>query len=136
MYSKYLNNKNILVTGSTGTFGSEFIKTVISKYNPNKVIVFSRDEMKQYKIQVIGIRPNEKLHEEIVTVSYSLHTTDCGTYYIILPSNYFLLKSIYDKKNKIKSKSCECGFTYNSHDNSDWLTVDNLKILVEEFLEN
>ena len=51
MYSEYLNNKNILVTGGTGTFGSQFIKTVISKYNPNKVIVFSRDEMKQYKMQ-------------------------------------------------------------------------------------
>ena len=53
MYSKYLNNKNILVTGGTGTFGSEFIKTVISKYSPNKVIVFSRDEMKQYKMQQV-----------------------------------------------------------------------------------
>ena len=56
--------------------------------------------------------------------------------YVILPSNNFLSKSMYDKKNKIKSKSCEYGFTYNSHDNSDWLTVDNLKNLVEEFLEN
>ena len=44
MYSEYLNNKNILVTGGTGSFGSELIKTVISEYNTNKIIVFSRDE--------------------------------------------------------------------------------------------
>tara|TARA_Y100000589_G_C27125151_1_gene618175 strand:- start:1204 stop:1521 length:318 start_codon:yes stop_codon:yes gene_type:complete len=88
------------------------------------------------KIQIIGIRPGEKLHEETVTVSDSLNTIDCGKYYVILPSSNFLTKSMYDKKNKIKSKSCEYGFSYNSHNNSDWLTVDKLKILVKEFLEN
>jgi len=338
MYSDYLKSKNILVTGGTGSFGSEFIKTIISKYNPNKVIVFSRDEMKQYKmqqtfpdngtlpiryflgdvrdkerlvmatknvdiiihaaalkhitsteynpfeavktnilgaqniveaslknkvkrvialstdkasapinlygatklasdklfvaanssyrgqkdisfsvvrygnvfgsrgsvvpfflskkedqiipitdekmtrfsitidqsvdfvlnslkrmqggeifipkmksyklldlkeaiapknkIQIIGIRPGEKLHEEIVTVSDSLNTIDCGTYFVILPSTDFLSKSSYDDKNKIKSKRCEYGFCYNSHNNIDRLTIDDLKTLAKEFLEN
>ncbi len=46
-----LNNKTILVTGGTGSFGQDFIKTVFEKYEPRKVIVFSRDELKQYEMQ-------------------------------------------------------------------------------------
>ena len=46
-----LNNKTILVTGGTGSFGKEFIKLVFEKYKPKKVIVFSRDELKQFEMQ-------------------------------------------------------------------------------------
>ena len=42
-----LNNKSILVTGGTGSFGKLFIETVLKKYKPKKIIVFSRDELKQ-----------------------------------------------------------------------------------------
>ena len=41
------NNKNILITGGTGSFGNLFIETVLKKYKPKKLIVFSRDELKQ-----------------------------------------------------------------------------------------
>ena len=44
------DNKNILVTGGTGSFGTEFVKTLIKKYKPRKIIVYSRDEMKQYQM--------------------------------------------------------------------------------------
>jgi UDP-N-acetylglucosamine 4,6-dehydratase/5-epimerase len=45
-----LNNKNILITGGTGSFGSKFINLVLKKYKPKKLIVFSRDEQKQYEM--------------------------------------------------------------------------------------
>ena len=45
-----LNNKNILVTGGTGSFGTKFINTVLKKYKPNKLVVFSRDEQKQFEM--------------------------------------------------------------------------------------
>jgi len=45
-----LNNKSILITGGTGSFGNEFIRTIIERYAPKKVIVFSRDELKQYEM--------------------------------------------------------------------------------------
>lgn len=45
-----LNGKTLLVTGGTGSFGKKFIKTVLEKYNPEKIIVFSRDELKQYEM--------------------------------------------------------------------------------------
>ena len=46
-----LNNKSILITGGTGSFGKKFIKTVLDRYNPEKVIVYSRDELKQFEMQ-------------------------------------------------------------------------------------
>ena len=45
-----LNHKNILITGGTGSFGSKFIELVLKKYKPNKLVVFSRDEQKQYEM--------------------------------------------------------------------------------------
>ena len=44
------NNKSILITGGTGSFGKKFIKTVLDRYSPKKVIVYSRDELKQYEM--------------------------------------------------------------------------------------
>ena len=46
-----LNNKSILITGGTGSFGRQFIKTVFDRYNPEKIIVYSRDELKQFDMQ-------------------------------------------------------------------------------------
>lgn len=46
-----LNNKTILITGGTGSFGKKFIKTILKRYNPEKVIVYSRDELKQFEMQ-------------------------------------------------------------------------------------
>ena len=46
-----LNEKSVLVTGGTGSFGKHFIKTVIAQYKPRRLIVFSRDELKQFEMQ-------------------------------------------------------------------------------------
>lgn len=43
-----LSNSTILITGGTGSFGNTFIPMTLEKYNPKKIIVFSRDEMKQW----------------------------------------------------------------------------------------
>ena len=47
---KNFNNKRILITGGTGSFGQEFIKSTLVKYNPKKIIIYSRDEMKQWNM--------------------------------------------------------------------------------------
>ena len=44
------NNKSILITGGTGSFGQKFVKTLLFKYNPKKIIIFSRDELKQFNM--------------------------------------------------------------------------------------
>lgn len=48
------NNKVVLVTGGTGSFGKKFIKILLSEYHPEKVIVYSRDELKQHEMRVAG----------------------------------------------------------------------------------
>jgi UDP-N-acetylglucosamine 4,6-dehydratase len=45
-----LNGKNILITGGTGSFGKQFVKTILKHYRPNKIIIYSRDELKQYEM--------------------------------------------------------------------------------------
>ncbi|MDD2830172.1 MAG: UDP-N-acetylglucosamine 4,6-dehydratase (inverting) [Sulfuricurvum sp.] len=52
-----LNGKNILITGGTGSFGKQFVKTILKHYKPNKIIIYSRDELKQYEM---AQRFNEK----------------------------------------------------------------------------
>jgi len=45
-----LNAKNILITGGTGSFGKQFVKTILKNYKPNKIIIYSRDELKQFEM--------------------------------------------------------------------------------------
>jgi len=45
-----LSNKTILVTGGTGSFGNTFVPMTLAKHNPKKIIIFSRDEMKQWEM--------------------------------------------------------------------------------------
>ncbi len=58
---KMLNGKNILVTGGTGSFGKKFVRMVFQKYNPNKVVIYSRDEYKHYLMQKEFARYKERL---------------------------------------------------------------------------
>lgn len=46
-----LNDRSILITGGTGSFGKHFVKTVIERYHPRRLVIFSRDELKQYEMQ-------------------------------------------------------------------------------------
>ncbi|RED48946.1 UDP-N-acetylglucosamine 4,6-dehydratase (inverting) [Seonamhaeicola aphaedonensis] len=80
---------------------------------------------------IVGIRPGEKLHEEMISASDSFYTYDMGNYYAIVPPC-----PVWDVENFIKTynpKKVEKGFSYNSGDNSDWETVERLKVLIENF---
>ena len=45
------DNKSILITGGTGSFGKKLSKTILEKYNPERLIIFSRDELKQFEMR-------------------------------------------------------------------------------------
>ncbi len=55
-----LNNKIVLITGGTGSFGKKFVETILERYHPKKVIVYSRDELKQYEMQSSSLFQNDK----------------------------------------------------------------------------
>ena len=46
-----INKKTILITGGTGSFGKKFIEIISKKYKPKKIIIYSRDELKQFEMQ-------------------------------------------------------------------------------------
>ena len=54
-------NKNILITGGTGSFGQKFAETILKKYKPNKLIIYSRDEYKQSEMQNKFIKYSKNL---------------------------------------------------------------------------
>jgi UDP-N-acetylglucosamine 4,6-dehydratase len=86
---------------------------------------------------VVGIRPGEKIHEEMITESDSFYTWDLGTYYCILPSRTnWNLNEWVDKNGANKVVE---GFKYNSGQNTEWETVeslrDNIKIHVDATFE-
>jgi len=83
---------------------------------------------------IVGIRPGEKVHEEMITPSDSFYTYDLGKYYTILPSTHKW--SIDEFKTKFKARLVEPGFNYNSGDNTEWETIDSLKFLIREHVDS
>jgi UDP-N-acetylglucosamine 4,6-dehydratase/5-epimerase len=83
----------------------------------------------------VGIRPGEKLHEEMITVSDSINTIECDSYFVILPSTPILTKEMYDDHNKLTTKLCDEGFNYNSFNNDHYLTIDEIVKLVQDNVE-
>ena len=81
----------------------------------------------------VGIRPGEKLHEEMITVSDALNTYDIGKYYAILPQH-----TIFNREEFIehfKAKLVNPNFSYNSGDNKEWETIESLRELVKTHVD-
>ena len=78
------DDKSILITGGTGSFGKQYTKTILENYKPNKIIIFSRDELKQYEMQqefndpcmryFIGdVRDGERIRQAMRGVDFVIH---------------------------------------------------------------
>lgn len=88
----------------------------------------------QCEIEIIGIRPGEKIHEEMITASDSFYTYDLGKYYTILPSvpNF----NINDYIATFNAKKVAEGFNYNSGSNTEWESVESLRNLIKEHVDS
>ena len=89
------------------------------------------------KIKIIGIRPGEKLHEEMVSQSDSPNTLEFKKHFVRVPNFKFIEwdKTKYLKLNK-NGKSCDSNFSYNSKTNKDYLTISDLKKLIKKNQKN
>ena len=78
------NNASVMITGGTGSFGKEYVKTLLARYKPRKIIIFSRDELKQYEMEqdynqgcmryFIGdVRDRDRLIQAMNGVDYVIH---------------------------------------------------------------
>ena len=82
----------------------------------------------------VGIRPGEKLHEEMITETDALNTIDLGKYYAILPSVSFSHnKEDYIKHHK--ATQVPFGFKYNSGTNDEWETIDSLREKIIKYVD-
>ena len=84
-------------------------------------------------IETVGIRPGEKIHEEMITASDSPNTVDLGNYYAILPTGD--AKQLDAYCSQAGAVQVPPGFSYNSGDNPDFLTVEELRTLIERHVE-
>jgi UDP-N-acetylglucosamine 4,6-dehydratase len=83
--------------------------------------------------KVVGIRPGEKVHEEMITSSDSHTTYDLGKYYVILPQ--IPKWSLDDYLVHFNGSRVPYAFRYNSEENSEWLSVEELRVLIKKYVK-
>ena len=105
--------------------GGEIFVPKIPSY---KILDLAKSICPNNKIKIIGIRPGEKLHEELITKSDSDLTVDFGNYYAILPNTD--MYKYYLKNYKVKS--IQKNFSYNSKENIKFLSVKDLNKFLKE----
>ena len=103
--------------------GSEIVVPKLSSF---KVVDLIKSINSKPKIKIIGIRPGEKIHEELISNSDSKTSIDVGNYYLILPN-------IDLKKKYKKSKLLKNDFIYRSDLNKDQLSIKNLSKLINNY---
>ena len=82
---------------------------------------------------IVGIRPGEKIHEEMITSADSFNTFDLEKYFIILPSDD-QVKEMY-RRAGINLNRVEYGFSYNSLNNPNFLSVEKIRRLIREHID-
>ncbi len=112
-------------------WGGEIFVPKIPSYKVTDVAEAIAPECEQ---KVVGIRPGEKLHEEMITESDSMNTLDLGKYYAILPQDQSF--DVEGYKKEFGASEVPNGFSYNSGTNTDWLSVDDLKSLISEHVKH
>jgi UDP-N-acetylglucosamine 4,6-dehydratase (inverting) len=85
------------------------------------------------KHPVVGIRPGEKIHEEMITSSDSFSTYDLGKYYALLPQSQ--VWDIKDYISHFNAKKVPEGFSYSSGTNTEWLSVEEIRSLIKEHVD-
>ena len=110
------------------SLGGEIFVPKIPSYN---IMDLASAVSQDSKKEIIGIRPGEKLHEEMISVSDAQNTVDLGSYYAILPG-FESIKKEYSEKYK-DLKFVDDNFSYNSGTNPEFLSIDELKKLLKDF---
>ncbi|EOX1297754.1 TPA: UDP-N-acetylglucosamine 4,6-dehydratase (inverting) [Vibrio cholerae] len=112
--------------------GGEIFVPKIPSY---KIMDIAKAIAPQCETKIVGIRPGEKLHEEMITDTDSLNTIDLGKYYAILPSISFT----YTEEEYLahhKAEKVPFGFKYNSGTNTEWESVESLRELIKEHVDS
>lgn len=124
----------------------EGVKMVINALKENKGGEIYVPKIPSYKVmdvaeaigpscekRIVGIRPGEKIHEEMITEADSVSTYDVGDKYVILPGDGSVEKKY--EQCRIKLKKVPSGFKYNSGENSDFINIAKIRRLITEYVD-
>ena len=122
---------NMVLYALENHLGGEIFIPKIPSY---KILDVAEAIAPECKTEMVGIRPGEKLHEEMITDTDSIHTIDLGPYFAILPSVSFQY-SEEEYLNHHNAEKVPFGFKYNSGTNDKWETVESIRSLIKEHVE-
>tara|TARA_Y100000590_G_scaffold14377_1_gene17286 strand:- start:1887 stop:2900 length:1014 start_codon:yes stop_codon:yes gene_type:complete len=125
---------NFVILCLKNMWGGEIFVPKIPSY---KITELAKAISPSSKLKIIGIRPGEKIHEEMISSSESLNTIEFKNYFVICPNSELInwSKNKYIKTNK-SGKSCEGEFSYNSKDNKNFLKASDLKKIIKANLSD
>lgn len=110
-------------------WGGEIFVPKIPSY---RILDLAKAICPEAKIKIVGIRPGEKLHEEMITETDAIRTIEFEKYFVILPSVVLWDEEKFRLESNDKpGKNCEFGFKYNSGTNDHFLSVEELQFLIE-----
>ncbi|MEO8762214.1 MAG: UDP-N-acetylglucosamine 4,6-dehydratase (inverting) [Bacteroidia bacterium] len=121
---------NLVLYALDNAWGGEIFVPKIPSF---KVTDLAKAVDPKCKQKIVGIRPGEKIHEEMITESDSYTTYDIGKYYAILPQVPSWEIEKYAKT--FKAKKVKEGFHYTSGQNTEWLGVEELKKMIKPYLD-
>lgn len=111
-------------------WGGEILVPKIPSYRITELATAIAPNCEQ---KVVGIRPGEKIHEEMITEADSYTTYDLGKYYAITPQ--VPIWSVDQYIEHFNAKKVSPGFSYNSGTNNEWLTIEELRALIKKHVD-
>jgi len=113
-------------------WGGELFVPKIPSY---KILDVAKAIASDAKHEIVGIRPGEKLHEEMITATDSFNTIEFDKYFVILPSTPLWDIEKFKKESNLSiGKFCDFGMSYNSGTNKHFLTIKELKKLIQSHI--
>jgi len=138
-----ITNKEMTRFNITLREGADFVLSCLERMRGGEIFV---PKLPSYRLadlaeaigpncehKVVGIRPGEKMHEEMITEGDSYSTVDVGSYYALLPPNDNHLTEIY--RNEFDAIPVKQDFSYNSKSNERFLSVSEIRELIKENLD-
>lgn len=123
---------NMVLYAIENAWGGEIFVPKIPSY---KITELAKAVAPNCKQEVVGIRPGEKLHEEMITETDSFYTYDCGRYYVIVPPVPVHWK-LEDFITTFKAKNVPFGFKYNSGENAEWLSASEIRDMIKRYVDH
>lgn len=122
---------DLVLYAMESAWGGEIFVPKIPSYKITDVAMAIGPNCKQ---EIVGIRPGEKIHEEMITSSDSFTTYDLGKYYAILPqvTNW----NLTDYVIHFQAKAVPVGFQYNSGENTEWVSIEQMRELIKKHVDH